>query len=198
MRFFDLGPGVTAAVAKAIPRRPGWDIPGRRDSWLKAPDEPHPTLMRTPAAPLRRTGRLCRGQRPGRSRYAFVPDAVAIQSSPGSPREGASRSAGLTGGAGRRAIPPGFWPAPRRGSGGPWDDASASSPLPRDSVTLSPYSPDPPPRRGRLHRGSQGAGAAGVPSNRSAAGATAEDTRFGLTVHGQRVVIAAAGPVGSR
>ena len=48
-------------------------------------DEPHPTLLRTPAAPLRRAGRLCRGQRPDRSRYAFVPDSVASRTSAGSP-----------------------------------------------------------------------------------------------------------------
>jgi hypothetical protein len=35
--------------------------------------------MRTPAAPLRGARRLCRGQRPGRSRYLCVPDSVAIQ-----------------------------------------------------------------------------------------------------------------------
>src|SRR5579872_3655976 len=44
----------------------------------KAADEPHPTRMRTPAAQPRRAGRLYRGQRPGRSRYVFVPRPVAI------------------------------------------------------------------------------------------------------------------------
>ncbi len=52
----------------------------RKQARLLAPqaeDEPHPTLMRTPAAPLRGARRLCQGTRPGRSRYSFVPDAVA-------------------------------------------------------------------------------------------------------------------------
>jgi hypothetical protein len=35
--------------------------------------------MQTPAAPPRKVGRLCRGQRPGRSRYLYVPGTVAIQ-----------------------------------------------------------------------------------------------------------------------
>src|SRR5215472_1747214 len=60
-------------------------IGGGRGSWPQATDEPHPTLMRTPAAPLRGAGRLCRGQGPGRSRYSFVPGPVAIRRAAGSP-----------------------------------------------------------------------------------------------------------------
>src|SRR5262249_37081051 len=58
---FDLGPGVTEAVVEAMLWRPGLNITGRRGSgpgWSNA--EPHPTLMRTPAAPPRKVGRLCR------------------------------------------------------------------------------------------------------------------------------------------
>ena len=39
--------------------------------------------MRTPAAPLRRTRRLCRRLCPGRSRYSSVPGSVAIQKATG-------------------------------------------------------------------------------------------------------------------
>jgi hypothetical protein len=44
------GAGVTAAVPGAIPGRPGLAIGCRRGSGPKGQDEPHPTLMRTPAA----------------------------------------------------------------------------------------------------------------------------------------------------
>src|SRR5262245_973347 len=82
-------------------------IPGRRGSWPLALDEPHPTLMRTLAAPLRRTGRLCQEQRPGRSRYSSVPGSVAIRCATGSPPQAEGSSlARLTVGAGRRAFSP--------------------------------------------------------------------------------------------
>src|SRR5262249_13604641 len=45
----------------------------------RAQDEPHPTVIRTPAARARRARRLCRGTSPGRARYAYVPAPVAIQ-----------------------------------------------------------------------------------------------------------------------
>ncbi len=62
--------------------------------------------MRTPAAPFRRTGRLCRGQSPGRSRYAFVPGSVAIQVCDGlSPRrEGPVRPGSRAGRVVRRLL----------------------------------------------------------------------------------------------
>jgi len=103
-------------------------ISGGRGSWPEATDEPHPTLMRTPAAPLRGARRLCREACPGRSRYSFVPGSVAIRSSAGSPprRKGPVRHGSRAGRVVRRSPPSSgaLW----RGSGGPWDDASASSP----------------------------------------------------------------------
>ena len=109
-------------------------------SW--AHDEPHPTVMRTLAAPLRRTGRLCQGLCPGRSRYSFVPGAVAIRRSAGSPPGGGSSSARLTAGAGRQAFPP----SPGRCGGGRVDRGMVlrhQARLPWDSVTLIPFVPRP-------------------------------------------------------
>src|SRR5262249_43174113 len=77
---------VTAAVAQAAPSRPGFGY--RQQARLPVPqtrDEPHPTLMRTPAARPHGARRLCQALRPGRSRYLFVPGSVAIQSSADSP-----------------------------------------------------------------------------------------------------------------
>ena len=73
----------------------------------KAEDEPHPTRMRTPAAPLRGARRLCQGTRPGRSRYSFVPRPVASRKTAGSspPRERPVRQ-GSRCGAGRQAMAP--------------------------------------------------------------------------------------------
>lgn len=123
-------------------------ISGRRGSGPPRPrDEPHPTLMRTPATPLRRAGRLCREACPGRSRYSFVPGSVAIRRSTGSPPQAEGSSlARLTGGAGRRAFPPPPG-APRRGSGGPWDGASAPSPFYLGQRHADPVRP-PTHRRG--------------------------------------------------
>ena len=122
----------------------------------QATDEPHPTRMRTPAAPLRRAGRLCRGASPGRSRYSLVPSSVAIRRSAGSPppREGPVRLGSRVGRVVRR-FPP------LRG-GGPvavawtWDGASAPNPYflrqPRADVVAAP---DSLPGRGLVigHRG---------------------------------------------
>src|SRR5262245_12940397 len=148
-----------------------------RASW--AADEPHPTLMRTLAARPRRAGRLCRGTSPGRSRYAFVPGSVATRIATGSlPNESVplGRAHGRGGSSGVSFRSSG---APRRGSGEPWDGASAPSPFTWDSLVLSPFGPRPtaaaPPV---LHRESEVAGTAGVPSKRPAAGAGAEATRI--------------------
>src|SRR5262252_6283510 len=84
--------------------------------------------MRTLAARPRGARRLCQGTNPGRSRYASVPRSVASREAPGSPprREGPVRFGSRLG----RVV--GRWllvvVAVRRGSGGPWDGASASSP----------------------------------------------------------------------
>ena len=75
----DSSPGEGGSVATRLV------ISGRRGCGPQASDEPHPTLMRTPAALLRRARRLCQAAGPGRSRYAFVPGVVAIRSSAGSP-----------------------------------------------------------------------------------------------------------------
>src|SRR5262245_25606014 len=91
-----------------------------------AKDEPHPTLMRTLAAPLRRTRRLCQEQCPGRSRYAFVPGPVAIQERRAHllGRRGQLGSAHGRGGSSGVSS---FWGA-AAGVGWTWDGASAPSP----------------------------------------------------------------------
>ena len=124
----------------------------------KAADEPHPTLLRTPAAQPRGARRLCQGTSPGRSRYAFVPSSVAIQKAAGSPprREGPVRHGSRAGRVVRQfLLRRGCGPA---GVGGTGDGASAPSPYsvrqPRADLVSSP---DPPPgtRPGCLgHRGS--------------------------------------------
>jgi hypothetical protein len=146
-------------------------------------DEPHPTLMRTPAASLRRARRL--GQDltiPGRSRYAGVPRLVATQKATGSPPfAGGARSARLPAGAERPAISSSWRAVIRRGSGGRGEDASASIPLTlgdEASASIPFASPDPPADRGPLlpPRSGSKAGAAGVPSKRQVTGATAANT----------------------
>lgn len=146
-------------------------------------DEPHPTLMRTPAALLRRARRLCQDLTiPGRSRYAWVPRFVATQKATGSPPfAGGSSSARFTAGAERPAISSASRGAVRRGSGGRWEDASASIPLTigdEASASIPFASPDPPADRGPLlpSRSRSRSGAVGVPSKRQATGAAAENT----------------------
>ena len=71
-----------------------------------------------------------------------------------------------------------FLGALRWGSGGPWDDASASSPYSlRQPCADLVLSPDPPPGRAPRHGPPRSVrwGAAGVPSKRQAAGAAAKD-----------------------
>src|SRR5262249_10335690 len=72
-----------------------------------------------------------------------------------------------------------FSAALRRGSGGPWEGASAPSPFSPGQLRADPVSsPDPPPRRRQMHTADQReAGTAGVPSKRPAAGAAAQDAR---------------------
>ncbi len=167
-----------AAAAKAVGRRPGCFYPGRtRLLAPKAKDEPHPTRMRTPAAPLRGARRLCQGTSPGRSRYSFVPDAVASRKTAGSSprRERPVRQGSRSGRVVRRFLLLGA--AVRRGSGGRWDGASAPSPhywrRPRADLVTSP---DLPSGRGRTTADDKRkAGAAGVPSKRQAAGVAAKD-----------------------
>jgi hypothetical protein len=72
-------------------------------------DEPHPTLTRTVAAPLKRTGWLCQGQCPGRSRYSFVPGFVAIQKRRALLRTGGDQFGSAHDRAGRLAFPPSWW-----------------------------------------------------------------------------------------
>jgi hypothetical protein len=70
--------------------------------------------------------------------------------------KGGASLARLTGGAGRPAMPS-CSGALRRGSGGPWDGASAPSPYSRRQPRADPVSsPDPPPERAPVigHRGS--------------------------------------------
>src|SRR5262249_32062017 len=134
----------------------------RGQAWARGPraaDEPHPTLMRTPAARPRGVGRLCRGQRPGRSRYSFVPDAVAIRRAAGSLPQGEARSAGLTGGGGRPAAAPFFSPRRGGGGGGPWGGGLRPRPVfPRALPPVPPASPPPPappPRPRQRHTADQ-------------------------------------------
>ena len=144
--------GVTAFVCigsgedTASATRPA--IAGRRDSWPQGQDEPQPTLMRTPAASLRGAGRLCQGQCPGRSRYSFVPGAVAIHSRRAHllGEEGPVRFSSRAGRVVGRSPPARGGAA--AGVGVTWDGAAAPSPYylrrPRADLVVSP---DPPPRR---------------------------------------------------
>ena len=115
------GEGTASATRLGYPRQ-------ARLLALKAKDEPHPTLMRTPAAPLRGAGRLCQEQSPGRSRYSCVPRPVASQ----------RRRAHLPRGRGQLGKAHGWGGSSGDGfllRGGPagvgrtWDGASAPSPL---------------------------------------------------------------------
>ena len=75
-------PNRVAAAAENSPRRPGLAIHDRRGSHsANRKGEPHPTVMRTPAAQTRRTERLCQGTCPGPSRYSYVPKIAAIHKS---------------------------------------------------------------------------------------------------------------------
>ena len=135
------GEGTASATRLGYPRQ-------ARLLALKAKDEPHPTLMRTPAAPLRGAGRLCQEQSPGRSRYSCVPRPVASQ----------RRRAHLPRGRGQLGKAHGWGGSSGDGfllRGGPagvgrtWDGASAPSPYsvrqPRADLVSSS---DPPPGRG--------------------------------------------------
>ena len=120
---------VTAAVAQAAPSRPGSFIWGRHDSSLPgkgrtAPnthaDSGGPTPQNRAAVPgavSRPVPILMRSRLRGHSKAAGSP-----------PRRGGASLVRLTVGAGRQALPPSsgalWW-----GSGGPWDGASAPSPL---------------------------------------------------------------------
>ena len=158
---------------------PAWLSKAGATPGPKAKDEPHPTRMRTPAAPLRGAGRLCQGTSPGRSRYSFVPGFVAIQISTGSPPQRRVQFGSAHGRGGSSGDPSYSGAAVRRGSGRPWDGALAPSPYSLGQLRADPVSfPDPPPGRGPVWppRSVIKAGAAGVPSKRQDAGAAAEDT----------------------
>ena len=101
------------------------------------------------------------GQRPGRSRYSFVPGSVAMRSCVGLTSRGRvqlGRAHGRGGSSGDSSFILGA--ALRWGSGGFWEGASAPSPLPWDSFALSPFNP-PTRLRGAAvgaHRGSNVSG----------------------------------------
>src|SRR5262249_56886900 len=129
------------------------------------------------------TGRVWRGQCPGRFRYPLVPSAVGIREWVGLTSRGRVQL-GRAHGRGGSSGDSSFFGALQWGSGGFWEGASAPSPLLWDSFALSPFHPPTHPR-GAAAMGTafqQEAGTAGVPSKRRAAGAAAKDTRFGLTV----------------
>jgi hypothetical protein len=117
-----------------------------------AKDEPHPTVMRTPAAPPRKARRRGRERSPGRSRSSFVPRPVASQGAAGSlpRREGPVRHGSRRGPVVRRfLLLRGGGPA---GVGRTWDGASAPSPYarrPRRADLASSPQPTAGPRPGR-------------------------------------------------
>ena len=140
-RFWRRGPRGAGGGGGAITQRPGLAIEGRRRLLAHAMDEPHPTPMRTPAALLRRTGRLCRGQCPGRSRYSWVPGPWPFDRASGSLLERGvqlGRAHGRGGSSGdcscsRQRCGGGrvdFGRVPRHGTRLPWD-----------SCALSPFDP---------------------------------------------------------
>ena len=95
--------------------------------------------------PASRAGRLCRGQRPGRSRYLHVPGSVAIRSCDGLTSCGRVQLGRAHGRGGSSSDSSLFQAALRWGSGGPWEGALAPNPLLWDSFALSPFVPRPTP-----------------------------------------------------
>ena len=91
--------------------------------------------------PASRAGRLCRGQRPGRSRYLHVPGSVAIRSCDGLTSCGRVQLGRAHGRGGSSSDSSLFQAALRWGSGGPWEGALAPNPLLWDSFALSPCNP---------------------------------------------------------
>ena len=166
-----------AAAAENSPRRSGLLIRGGRGTPATCGrGEPHPTLMRTPAARPRKAERLCQGTGPGRSRYSSVPSSAAIQKATGSLLE---RSVPLgTAGADR----PGERSSDHRSrSGGGREDLGMANSQARytwDSVTLIPLVPRPTGGSRPLLRPPQSkeADAAGVPSKRPDAWAVPDPT----------------------
>jgi hypothetical protein len=169
-------------MGRAHRRRPGLAIGGRRGSWPAGRGRAAPNTHADSGGPAPQGQAAVPGveSRPVPIRIRSRLRGHSKSGGLTSPRGGAS-SARLTGGAGRPAIPPprGCGPA---GAGGTWAGASAPSPYtvrqPRADLVSSP---GPPPGRGPVGppRSVREQGAAGVPSNRRAAGAAAEDTRPG-------------------
>jgi hypothetical protein len=146
-------------VVRTRPRRPDLLSAAGATPGPQAPGEPHPTVIRTPAARPRRAWRLCREQCPGRSRYPSVPGTVAIQNAAGSSPPGRGQlgtAHGRGGSSGDFLLHRGRGPA---GVGWTWDGAQAPSPYsvrqPRADLVSSP---GPPAGRGPRpgHRGRHG------------------------------------------
>jgi hypothetical protein len=185
-RFFGLGPRDEAAVAKAV-RATRLGYPEQASApGPKAADEPHPTLMRTPAAQPRWAGRLCRRQCPGRSRYSFLPDAVAIRRSAGSLPQGRvqlGRAHGRGGSSGDCSLV--FGGGAAVGVGRILGGCFGTEPVTLGQLRAEPVqSPDPPPwRRQDAHRGSKVGGHGRRPIKAAGCRGLCRGHPIGLMVH---------------
>ncbi len=130
-------------------------------------------------APAPRGQAAVPGTRPSRSRYSFVPGFAAIQERRAHLLQGRVQFGKAHGWGGSSGDSSFLAAAVRRGSGGLWDDASASSPhswrRPRGRSRFVPRPASGPRPVGGPSRFTGKAEAAGVPSSRRAAGATAKD-----------------------
>jgi hypothetical protein len=132
----------------------------------------HPCGLRRPRSAER--GGCAGGQCPGRSRYSCVPGSVAIRRCVGLAlqRECPVRPGSRSGRVVRRLLVLGA--APRRGSGGLRDGASAPSPFTLGQLRADPVAiprPNPAARPVAAPRIGRKTDTAGVPSKRPAAGA---------------------------
>ena len=142
---------------KAVGRRPGLDISrqARRlgPRWAKTNRTQHSFGLRR--LDLARSSGCARDVAlAGPDTYGF-PVSRPVKSGGPSSRKRTPVGLGLAAGAGRRAIPPSFTAATRRGSGGLWD-GSMPSPFSWDSFALIPYVPRPALAPRPIRRGTKG------------------------------------------
>lgn len=127
-----------------MPRRPGLNISSRRDSWPRRPRTSrtqHSCGLRRPRSAEQ--GGCARDNAPAGPDTHSFPAPWPFKFATGSLLERSvqlGRAHGRGGSSGDCSC---LRAALRRGSGGPWAGASAPSPLPWDSFTLSPFVPRP-------------------------------------------------------
>ena len=178
--MFASAPGLTAAVLRQSRSDPAWlsraGVGSRPDGRRRAaPNTPADSGGPTPAGP----GGCAGVSAPAGPDTHPFPGPWPFESAAGSPLERGVPLGRAHGRGGSSGDASDFWAALRRGSGGPWEGASAPSPFYLGRPRADPVrSPDPPPRRrGERTTVRKYAGTAGVPSKRPAAGAAAKDNR---------------------